>query len=151
LYYDINYKIELPFFEKLNLIGTDVRKNEIKRDFKYDIIVLVNCKTYSIESIESDWFTNNFAKIDTNAKDIYVDVVSHMLFPPDCKLSYNLMCMESIPFNIISNFNRFYKKMNKHLNSNSIENVLYIYTHMCKLKLYNLSNNIMVKFRKRLI
>ena len=40
---------------------------------------------------------------------------------------------------------------NKHLKSNSEENLLYAYTYMCKFKVYNLDTNIVNKLKKNLI
>jgi hypothetical protein len=66
-------------------------------------------------------------------------------------LNSNMMYMESVPFNFISNFYRFYPEFNQNIKTTSIENMLYIYTYMCKIKLYNIDKSFTSKFLKKLI
>lgn len=151
IFSDINYDSNLNFFDKLNLIGVAVRKYELVRDSKYDKLIVVDCNYYSIDNIEENWFADTFNNLELSQKEMYTDNVLHMIYPPECRISFKLLCMDSIPFNFISNFGRFYNRMNKHIKSDSEENLLYAYTYMCKIKVYNLDSTIVNKFKKNLI
>lgn len=148
VYSDIEYISDLTFLKKLNLIGISIRKYELNRDSKYDKIVTIDCSYYSIHTLDSNWFMDTFGNMNISQKELYTDEVLHMLYPIECTISFKLMCMDSIPFNFVSNFIRFYNAMNKHLKSNSEENLLYAYTYMSKIKVYNLDNNVITKLIK---
>ena len=151
IFSDIDCNSNLDFFSKLNLIGVTIRKNELVRDSKYDKLIVIDCNYYSIDNMDTNWFLDTFENMKISQKEIYTNNVSHMTYPPDCMLSFRLMYMDTIPFNFISNFGRFYNMMNKHLKSNSEENLLYAYTYMCKFKVYNLDTNIVNTLKKNLI
>lgn len=151
VYTDFTIDKNLSYFEKLNRIGNKIRSIETNRDAKYNLIYLFNMKKYSIENINEDFFKNHFVNLKTKDSQIYTDNLIHGVFPSECKLSKNMMYMESVPFNFLSNFNRFYETLNKNLKTNSIENMLYIYAYMCKIKLYEIDKNFKIQFFKNLI
>ena len=148
-----DYSIDknLNYFERLNRIGNTIRSIEIERDCKYDLIYLLNLEKYSLNKIELDFFDNHSKELITKDSQIYSAEVLHGVFPPECRLHSNMMYMESVPFNFISNFYRFYPEFNQNIKTTSIENMLYIYTYMCKIKLYNIDKSFTSKFLKKLI
>ena len=141
----------LNYFERLNRIGNKIRSIEIERDCKYDLIYLLNLEKYSFNDIELNLFDVHSKELNTKDSQIYSAQVVHGTFPPECRLHSNMMYMESIPFNFISNFYRFYPEFNENLKTKSIDNMLYIYTYMCKIKLYNIDKSFTTKFSKKLI
>ena len=148
-----DYSIDknLNYFERLNRIGNTIRSIEIERDCKYDLIYLLNLEKYSLNKIELDFFDNYSKELITKDSQIYSAEVLHGVFPPECRLHSNMMYMESVPFNFISNFYRFYPNFSKHMKTKSIDNMLYIYTYMCKIKSYNIDKSFTTKFLKKLI
>jgi hypothetical protein len=148
-----DYSIDknLNYFERLNRIGNTIRSIEIERDCKYDLIYLFNLEKYSLNKIELDFFNNHSKELITKDSQIYSAEVLHGVFPPECRLHSNMLYMESVPFNFISNFYRFYPNFNKHMKTKSIDNMLYIYTYMCKIKSYNIDKLFTTKFLKKLI
>jgi hypothetical protein len=148
-----DYSIDknLNYFERLNRIGNTIRSIEIERDCKYDLIYLLNLEKYSLNKIELDFFDKHFKDIITKDSQIYSAEVLHGTFPSECKLTSNMMYMESVPFNFISNFCRFYSTFNKNLKSKSFDNMMYIYTYMCKIKSYNIDKSFTTTFLKKLI
>jgi len=148
-----DYSIDknLNYFERLNRIGNTIRSIEIERDCKYDLIYLLNLEKYSLNKIELDFFDNHSKELITKDSQIYSAEVLHGVFPPECRLYSNMMYMESVPFNFISNFYRFYSEFNTNLKTKSIDNMLYIYTYMCKIKSYNIDKSFTTKFLKKLI
>jgi hypothetical protein len=141
----------LNYFERLNRIGNTIRSIEVERDCKYDLIYLLNLEKYSLNEIELDFFDSHYKKLNTKDSQIYSAEVLHGVFPPECRLYSNMMYMESVPFNFISNFYRFYSEFNTHLKTKSIDNMLYIYTYMCRIKSYNIDKSFTTKFLKKLI
>ena len=148
-----DYSIDknLNYFERLNRIGNTIRSIEIERDCKYDLIYLLNLEKYSLNKIELDFFDSHSKELITKDSQINSAEVLHGVFPPECRLHSNMMYMESVPFNFISNFYRFYPNFSKHMKTKSIDNMLYIYTYMCKIKSYNIDKSFTTKFLKKLI
>jgi len=151
IYTDYSIDKNLNYFERLNRIGNTIRNIEIERDCKYDLIYLFNLEKYSLNKIELDFFDNHYKELITKDSQIYSAEVLHGVFPPECRLHSNMMYMESVPFNFISNFYRFYSEFNTNLKTKSIDNMLYIYTYMCKIKSYNIDKSFTIKFLKKLI
>jgi hypothetical protein len=151
IYTDYLIDKNLNYFERLNRVGNTIRNIEIEKDCKYDLIYLLNLKKYSLSKIELDFFDKHFKDIITKDSQIYSAEVLHGIFPSECKLTSNMMYMESVPFNFISNFCRFYSTFNKNIKSKSFDNMMYIYTYMCKIKSYNIDKSFTTAFLKNLI
>ena len=141
----------LNYFEKLNRIGNTIRSIEVERDCKYDLIYLLNLEKCCLNKIELDFFDVHSKELIIKDSQIYSSEVLHGAFQSECRFNSNMMYMESVPFNFISNFYRFYPEFNQNIKKTSIENMLYIYTYMCKIKLYNIDKSFTSKFLKKLI
>ena len=137
VYRDDLYDNSLSIFDKLNRIGIELRETEIKKDKEYELIFVIDAKKYNLLEFPKNWFTQFYINNKLNDCDIYSDDVYTGVNMDLSRLSYSLIITKSIPFNFISNFNRFQLEFERITKKSDVKSALYTFCIHQKLKMFS--------------
>lgn len=137
VYKDSECSNNLNILDKLNRIGIKIREVEMKNDKEYKLIFIISEKKYNLTELPNNWFVDFDQNNILNEHDLYSDEITTGLNMKTSGMSYSLIITHSIPFNFISNFNRFQKEFEKLTKISNVNSALYTFCIQQKLKLFN--------------